>query len=480
MHKKLVWLLLCIPALCNSAQPTTATHPIPIGERFEMRSIATGEDRSFFVHRPAGYELSTTRYPVLVVLDGESDFQLASTTADLLADSGRMPPMLVVGIPNTHRNRDLIPPTRGGGGSSAAASTADGANRFLGFLTRELLPRIDVEYRTLPYRILVGHSNGGLFGLHALISAPATFNGYILASPALGAQDHQLVVALNTFLDQHRDLAGSMYLASANEAELLGATLELSAGLQAQAARDPHWSFAFQRYRDELHGTITLPGIYDGLRFIFNGWTIPDAFALYEQGGEAAIEKHYRDLSTRFGMPVPVPAGALLSPAFPLYRAKRTDEAEKVILHTLELYPDFTSALLTAGRLYFDKGDKAKATDYLTRALLLSPMSRATGVDYMVLGLDPDKVVPVVQLPANELQKNIGAYGLSGKALEIIRRDTQLFVAIDDQQIELKALSSTRFFFSNGDDVIVFHRDDRGRVTGLKLEYRGAELKRMQ
>ncbi|MEJ0099143.1 MAG: alpha/beta hydrolase-fold protein [Pseudomonadota bacterium] len=438
------------------------------------------EDRGYFVHLPAGYELSATRYPLLVVLDGADNFQLASTTADLLADAGRMPPMIVVGIPNTNRNRDLIPPTRGDGGSSAPASSANGANRFLQFVSTELLPKLDTDYRTLPYRILVGHSNGGLFALHALVTAPGTFNGFILASPALGAQDKPLVGSVNAFLDQHRDLAASVYLASANESDLLSGTLELSAGLQAQLARDPHWSFAFQRYREETHGTVTLPGIYDGLKFIFNGWSIPDAFVLYEQGGQAAIEKHYRDLSARFNMPVAVPAGMLLSPAFTLYRQKRTDEAERVILHTLELYPDFTSALLTAGRLYFDKGDKAKARDYLTKALLLSPMSRATGVDYAALELDPNKIVPAVELPASELQKNVGAYGVSGKALEITRRDAKLFVVMNDQQVALTALSPTRFYFNNDDDVITFHRDDRGRVTGLKLEYRGVELKRMQ
>ena len=83
-----------------------------------------GETRSYFVHRPEDYNLSSARYPLLIVLMGDDDFQHTSTTADLLADAGRIPHMLVVGIPNTNRNRDMIP--------FAAGS---GSENFLKFLT---------------------------------------------------------------------------------------------------------------------------------------------------------------------------------------------------------------------------------------------------------------------------------------------------------------------------------------------------------
>jgi predicted alpha/beta superfamily hydrolase len=474
----LVTVALLLTPVCSAAPPQIASQPISIGERHELHSSATGEDRRYYVHRPPDYELSGDRYPLLIVLDGEYDFQHAATTADLLAAAGRIPSMIVVGVPNTDRNRDLLPPTRAVG-ANAPAGTAGGADKFLTFLTTELIPKLDRDYRTLPYRILVGHSNGGLFALHALTSAPGTFNGYIVASPALGAADQPLLQKVGAFLDGHRDLAASIYLASANESDLLGGTFELASSLQAHSGRDPKLSFAFRRYPDDNHSSIPLHGIYDGLEFVFDGWSIADPLALYEQGGIAAIEKHYAALTARLGYPVAVPESTLLSPVFTLYRQKRTDEAERLILHTLELHPKFVTALLTAGRLYSDRGDKAKARDYLTQSLMLAPMSRAVGVDYVALGLDPLQVVPVVEVAPAALRKCTGTYGVTQPAVQIIERAGRLYAVMNDQQIELKALSPTRFFLGNGDGVIAFQSDAQGRITGLRLESRGADLVRM-
>ncbi len=467
-------LVFCISALCRAAQPADTGRPILIGERFQLHSQAIGETRSYFVHLPEDYDLSNDRYPLLIVLDGAADFQHASTTADLLADAGRIPHMLVVGIPNTVRNRDMIP--------FAAGS---GSENFLKFLTTELIPKLDHDFRTQPYRILVGHSNGGLFGLYSLIKAPAEFRGYILASPPLQNDNRGLPKTVASFLEQHKDLAASIYLTTANEpGEFLSGNWELSAYLQSQASRDPLLSFAFRRYPEETHATIPLRSVYDGLEFIFEGWPSadsgPDSFTLYERGGLAAIDKYYADASARLGYSVAIPAGVLLAPAFSLYRQKRVAEAETVILHALELYPNDVSALLTAGRLYFDRGDKAKATQYLTKALLLAPRSRASGVDYAALNLDPQQVLRPVQLSAGDLQKCVGSYGLSAPAIQIVRRGARLFAISADQEDELTALSDTRFYYTNGNEVITFDRDARGRVVGMELQGHGVKLGRLK
>jgi predicted alpha/beta superfamily hydrolase len=463
-------LVIGSPALCHAAPPDAAGRPMVIGKRYELHSQATGETRSYFVHTPEDYDLSSARYPVLVVLDGAGDFELASTTADLLADAGRIPAMLVVGVPNTDRNRDMIPFVPG-----------SGSENFLKFLATELIPQLDRDFRTQPYRILVGHSYGSLFGLYALIKAPEVFKGYILASPTLERENRALPRTVASFLEQQKDLAASIYLTTADEGgEFLSGNWELSADLQTLASRDPRLSFTYRRYPEESHGTVTLKSVYDGLEFIFDGWPVADAFALYEQGGLAAIDRHYAALSARFGFPVAVPAGVLLSPAFSLYRQKRVAEAEKVILRTLELHPNDVSALLTAGRLYFDRGDQAKATEYLTEALLLAPQARSMGVDYAALKLDPQQVLRGVTVPASELQKCVGAYGLTVPVVQILRRGGKLFAVIADEENELTAESDSRFYFTTGEEVITFDRDAAGRVLALELQDREVKLARLK
>jgi enterochelin esterase-like enzyme len=108
--------------------------------------------RSYQVHRPRNYDLDNARYPVLLVLDGLEHFQHVSATVDLLSSAGKIPKMLVVGIPNNNnsRYRDL-----------SNIPAAPGASGLLKFITEELAPKIDRDYRTRPYRILVGWSSAG-------------------------------------------------------------------------------------------------------------------------------------------------------------------------------------------------------------------------------------------------------------------------------------------------------------------------------
>lgn len=173
--------------------------------------------------------------------------------------------MLVVGIPNTVRIRDLIP--------FAAGS---GSENFLEFITTELIRKLDHDFRTLPRRVIVGHSFGGLFALYSLFKAPGVFKGYIIASPTLERENHALARAVGSFLEELKDFTANVYLTTANETgEFLSGNWELSAYLQSRAASDPRWTFAFRRYPEETHGTIPLRSGYAGLRFPFDGWPVP-------------------------------------------------------------------------------------------------------------------------------------------------------------------------------------------------------------
>ncbi|MBS1503116.1 MAG: alpha/beta hydrolase, partial [Bacteroidetes bacterium] len=76
-----------------------------------IKSKIMPESRTLWVHLPPDYNTTTHTYPVLYVLDGDSHFQQASTAADFLAgyDRDRIPEMIVVGITNVDRGRDLTP-----------------------------------------------------------------------------------------------------------------------------------------------------------------------------------------------------------------------------------------------------------------------------------------------------------------------------------------------------------------------------------
>ena len=108
------------------------------------------------------------------------------------------PEMIVVAVRNTDRTRDLTPspftpdPPEDGEGEDGDEGdgenpmpTAGGAGAFLDFFERELFPFVEERYRTQPYRIVIGHSFGGLFAVHALVHRPAAFDAYVAISPSL-------------------------------------------------------------------------------------------------------------------------------------------------------------------------------------------------------------------------------------------------------------------------------------------------------
>ena len=459
-------LVLGLSSLCVSAQPASGGAPIVVGQRFELRSETMGRVRTYLVHRPADYDFSNARYPVVIVLDGNEHFQHVSATVDLLAASEKIPPMLVVGIPNTDRYRDMD------------STAAPGSSPFLTFITDELVPTIDRDYRTRPYRILVGWSSAGLYTLYSMINATHLFRGYIAIAPAFG-DNRELPKAVGAFLQQHPDpdLNAAVFLATDDGVGLdLSGAWELSSYLQQRATRVRDVRFTFRRY-SESHGTVPLLGVYDGLQSIFEGWELDadKAFALYEQRGMTAIDEHFAVLSTRFGFTVTPSEETLLGPFYHLEGDKRFPEAEQVINRVIESFPDSPEPLLYAGRLYAQMGNRTRAIDTLKKSLLLSPNYGPTRYLLSTMNVEAKDLVPQVRVTGPELAKYVGGYGASSVVFEIEQRGDTLLGKTSQREYELQVVSGTTFQYSENNvytdgGSLTFRTDSRGRVTALEFQ----------
>src|SRR5687767_11622017 len=131
--------------------------------RFTIKSGVLGEERTILVRTPPGYERNDLRYPILYMTDGDAHLLHTSGTVSFLARNGRMPEMIIVGITNTDRTRDLTP-TRVSSmtlpNGTMQFPTSGGADKFLKFIETELIPQVEAKYRAQPYRVLAGHSFG--------------------------------------------------------------------------------------------------------------------------------------------------------------------------------------------------------------------------------------------------------------------------------------------------------------------------------
>lgn len=151
---------------------------ITVARSFEIESKTLGETRQVLVSLPAGYEDNHTRHPVLIVLDG-SPFTVFHAMASSFDRS--IPEFVVAAVPNVDRRRDMSHRNVGD-----IWPTSGGADSFLSFLTDELVPWLDAEFRTTGYRVIKGGSAAGRFATYALLKAPQIFDAAIARSPTLG------------------------------------------------------------------------------------------------------------------------------------------------------------------------------------------------------------------------------------------------------------------------------------------------------
>ncbi|HMK73841.1 MAG TPA: alpha/beta hydrolase-fold protein, partial [Myxococcaceae bacterium] len=277
-------------------------------ERLTLRSVVLDEERTLAVVTPASYARGQLRYPVLYLTDAEAQIGHLRATAEFLARNGLVPDMIVVGIVNTARTRDLTP-TRGSAEERGAFPGGGGGERFLDFVEKEVVPAIDARYRTVPLRVLAGHSFGGLLAVHALFNRPELFQAVIAASPSLGWDDK--LPLRDVRLARAGEATPRALYVSLGERESSPAGLELFEDF-ARAAHGVPWKdfrYEWQVIPDEDHGSVVLRSYYAGLRHVFAGWRFPRPAAAAPPPTLAAVREHYRALSERWRITIPPPEG---------------------------------------------------------------------------------------------------------------------------------------------------------------------------
>ena len=88
--------------------------PLVIGDTFTIQSTELDEVRRINVYAPPAYtESSTLRLPVLYMPDGgmKEDFLHIAGLLQISVTNGTARPLLLVGIENTERRRDMTGPT---------------------------------------------------------------------------------------------------------------------------------------------------------------------------------------------------------------------------------------------------------------------------------------------------------------------------------------------------------------------------------
>ena len=343
--------------------------PVVIGYEWSLHSSILNEERPISVHLPDGYKRSSSRYPVLYVLDGEQEFVPMVAVADALPWAFRGPNLIVVAIHNVHRTHDLTTPWTSSvapGQAQWMVSKAGGADLFLAFLQKELVPEIDRRYRTTPYRVLLGHSLGGLFILHAFASSPELFRAWVaLSPPAFWNGDASVTDAVQLFTKQP-NLKSTLFVSRAGKEfdDTPRAYDKLDEALRLRAPASLRWQTKLIDGED--HGTSLLPAAQAGLEFVFLDWRLPSF--VFDQGLDSS-EQYYRGLSAEYGFDIPIPEGEISALA---RRAPSAQERQRVYQRYTQLYPNSIDAFAGLAESLERDGNLSGANDAYDKALSLA------------------------------------------------------------------------------------------------------------
>ncbi len=320
-------LASCQPPTSEVAEPTAASSnaaedsEIVIGTIDTINSTILGEERDLWVYLPrsAQNEDNNQIYPVVYLLDGNGHFRsVTGMIYQLSTVNGNkiLPEMIVVGLPNTDRMRDLTP--------THTEGTTGGGTAFLDFLENEVIPHVEANYPASQYRTFIGHSLGGLMAIEAMITRPEVFENYVAIDPSLWWDEQSVLHRAESALTE-RDFSGkSLFVSVANTMppgmaleELAEDTqdrtthirsiLQFSRSAEADSISGLHFDWAY--YDEDSHGSVPLISEYDGFRFLFP-WYDPNPqlrqFVDPDWPDDPEritgfIADHYQSISEKFG-----------------------------------------------------------------------------------------------------------------------------------------------------------------------------------
>jgi hypothetical protein len=299
--------------------------------------------------------------------------------------------MIVVAIHSgdvASRTRDLTAPSQAEIDNRFSPGNG-GADAFRSFISEELIPYIERKYRTRPYRILVGHSLGGLFAIHTLVTEPKLFNAYIAIDPTVSWDSGAEVVRVRQFLSGVKELQADVFITAANAfGKSEPGVRDLIAALDVSTARSFRWNFEWMK--DENHLSIPLPSIYAGLNKIFDGWYLTDPLQLFDEGGLEAVHRHFREGAKRYGYERTTSPFTISLIVAGLIKTGRLEEASRVLLHDPKAYPPPWNQLDALARGYAQRGNVEQAVHYYKLSLKENPHNAWARRKLTEMGANPD------------------------------------------------------------------------------------------
>ncbi len=181
---------------------------------FISHSVETGTDYTLYIEAPEPSKAKGP-HPAVLLMDGDFFFDPAVAAARELVASGRIPPVVIVGVgygasfgqPGNYRGRDYTPT------AAPEEPSSGGGDAFLSYLSGRLWPELARRHPLREDgRVIAGHSLGSLLVLHALFQPRPFFNLALASAPSIWWDNRSILGLASRLRDATATLEGRLYL----------------------------------------------------------------------------------------------------------------------------------------------------------------------------------------------------------------------------------------------------------------------------
>ncbi|MVM32002.1 alpha/beta hydrolase [Spirosoma sp. HMF4905] len=446
-------LLLVFSALSFAVYAQTDNR-IVMGTIDSVQSKILNEKRKIWIHvpdsGPAGI-YTKKRYPVVYLLDGDAHFSsVVGMIEQLSSVNGNMvcPEMIVVAIPNTDRTRDLTP-TRVESDppfmDKGFSKNSGGGEKFISFIEKELMPRIDSLYPTQSYKMLIGHSFGGLAVMQALTKHTNLFNAYVAIDPSMWYDKQKFLAETKKELTNKKYAGIALYVGIANtmndgmtllklpkdttaSTRHIRSIFDLDRYVKANAQNGLRYQSKY--YENDTHGSVPLITEYDALHFIFNYYNLKLTQKDFTDTTTAIVDKyerHFANVSKQLGYKVSPSEGLINSLGYGALANKNVKKAERLFKLNVAHYPDSYNVYDSYGDYFMAQKDTLNAITQFKKALILKENPESRQKLDALLGTKP------VKLTADELKKYVGEFQLGDMLVKTFVSKDVLNVSVPGQ-----------------------------------------------
>ncbi len=246
-------------------------------EVHSIHSRVLNQDRRIYIHVPKLDSADVNKaLPVLYLLDGENHFHILSAYIEYLRHWKVIPPIIVVGIVSVDRIKDLTPTNsllNYFGKVDSTYKTSGGNEQFLNFIGQELMPYMEANYKTSPFKIFAGHSLGGLTAINCMLMRPDMFDAYIAVSPSLWfGNGYVLRLAAQKLPNLPMRNKKIFYSVGNEDGNFRNDLLKFDKLVEQNSLKT--FEHEYKYYPNEDHMTEPIPAYYDALRFVYKNWKV--------------------------------------------------------------------------------------------------------------------------------------------------------------------------------------------------------------